>query len=89
MTDDEISGRLVALEILATMSLGLYLANTRNDPDYSKARAILDHMKAAIRNQAQVLPAAAQMAAQQYGDHLLGTVLENLRALRGEGGTTH
>jgi hypothetical protein len=89
MTDDEISGRLVALEILAMMSLGLYLANTRNDPDYSKARALLDHMKAAIRNQAQVLPPAAQMAAQQYGNQLLGTVLENLRVLRGEGGTTH
>ena len=83
MNDAEVSGRLVTLEVLAMTTLGLYLANSKNDPDFSKAKAMLDHLKASVHTQAQSLPPAAQRAAQKYADHLLGLVSENLRQLRG------
>jgi hypothetical protein len=89
MTSDEVSGRLVVLEVLSMMALGLYLANSRNDPDYSKARALLDHIRQTIAGQAQTLPLGTQTAAAKYADHLLETLFANLRQLHGEGGETH
>ena len=89
MNDVEVSGRLVTLEVLAMTTLGLYLANSKNDPDFSKAKAMLDHLKASVHTQAQSLPPAAQRAAQKYADHLLGLVSENLRQLRGERWSNH
>jgi hypothetical protein len=89
MTAEEITGRLVVLEVLSMTTLGLYLANSRNDPDYSKARALLDHIKQTIAGQVQMLPPSAQAAAAKYADHLVETLLANLRQLHGEGGATH
>lgn len=89
MTNDEIAARLLVLEAISSTALALYLANSRNDPDYSKAHALLGAIRQSIAQLATTSPPAAQMIAQQYGDHVLGMVEENLRALRGEGGRSH
>lgn len=89
MTNDEIAGRLVALEVFSMTALGLYLANSRNDPDYSIATAFIDHLRAAISSNAAVLPPGAKSAAEQYADHLVKVLAENVRQLRGESGQSH
>jgi hypothetical protein len=86
MTTDELAGRITAVEVIAMMALGLYLANSRTDPDYQKAGALLAHMRTSIKDQAAGLSPAAQKCATQYGDLLLEAVSQNLRSLRGEGG---
>jgi hypothetical protein len=89
MSNDEIEGRLAALEVFTMTAFGLYLANARNDPDYSKAGVLLDHTRAAVTSLATALPAEAQKAANDYADHLISVLQENLRSLRGEGGQSH
>jgi hypothetical protein len=63
MTNDEIAGRLVVLEVFVVTAFGLYLSNSRNDPDFSKATALLDHTRAAVSSLATTLPPQAQSAA--------------------------
>lgn len=86
MTVDEITGRLIAVETIAMMALGLYLSNSRNDADYQKASALLNHMREAIAESAKTQPQQVQVHAARYGQELLDAVSQNLRALRGEGG---
>jgi hypothetical protein len=38
ITNDEIAGRLVVLEVFVVTAFGLYLSNSRNDPDFSRRR---------------------------------------------------
>ena len=68
------------------MALGIYLANSRNDPDYQKAGAVIEAMRQSIAANAKALSAPAQAAALRHGQHLLDIVSGNLRSLRGEGG---
>lgn len=89
MSNDEIAGRLVALEVFAMTALGLYLANSKNDPDYQKAGALIEHLTNLVRTRANNLPPGAQMAADQYAQHLATELRTNLRNMRGEGGATH
>jgi hypothetical protein len=89
MDSDEISGRLIVLETFVMTSLGLYLANTRNDPTYSMAAAMLDHLREASVSNAAAAPPAVQAKAKAYSDHLAAVLTENLRLLRGEGGQAH
>lgn len=89
MSNDEIAGRLQVLEVFAMTTLALYMANSRNDPDYSKAFGLLDMMRGQVAELSTALPQGAQTAAKQYADHLTGLAKENLRNMRGEGGTTH
>jgi len=89
MSNDDIVGRLCALEIFSMTALGLYLANSRNDPDYAKATALLEHLRNSISLLASPLPAAAKAAAEAYGNHLLETLAQNLRTMRGEDGQSH
>ena len=86
MTTDELAGQIAAVEVIAMMALGMYLANSRNDPDYQKAGALIEHMRQSISQRSADLPLAARAHAVGYGNRLLDTVSENLRALRGEGG---
>jgi hypothetical protein len=89
MTNDEIAGRLVVLEAFSMTALGLYLANARNDPDFSKAAALLDHLKGTASSLAAGLPPTAKSAAETYADHLISVLTENLRSMRGEGTPPH
>jgi hypothetical protein len=89
MTNDEMMGRIVVLEAFAMAALGLYLANSRNDPDFSKAAALLKHLKGAASSLAVGLPPTAKLAAEGYADHLVSVLTENLRAMRGEGAPPH
>jgi hypothetical protein len=58
------------------MSLGLYLANSKNDPDYSKAAALLDHLRQTSTSIAATFPLAVQETARKYSDHLTTVLAE-------------
>jgi len=81
--DAELEGRLLALEVMAMSALGIYLSNSRNDPDMSKAIAFLNYLRQFIRDRASGLSEDARASADKWGDDLLSQVLENLRQLRG------
>ena len=89
MTNDEIAGRLVVLEVFAMTAFGLYLSNSRNDPDFSKAKELLDNTRAAVSSLANTLSPQAQSAAHVYANHLLSVLADNLKNLRGEGDRTN
>jgi len=71
------------------MALGVYLANSKNDPTYEKAGALIENMRQAIIRNAGALSPRARTLAIEHGNELLNTVRENLRALRGEGGAVN
>ena len=79
----QLTGRLQAVETLAVASLGLYLANSSNDPDFSKSRSLLDFIRNFSNAKANDLEPEAADAARHHADDLLSQVLENLRLLRG------
>ena len=83
---EELKGCLLANETIAMMALGMYLGNVKNDPDYEKAQAAIEHMRSAIRTDARKLSPAARNSAESHGEHLLSVVIENLRSLRGKSG---
>jgi hypothetical protein len=89
MNQDETSGRLIVLETFAMMALGLYLANSRNDPDYSKSAALLEDLRQSSVSIASASGPAVKAAAQAYSEHLTSILAENLRNMRGEGGQSH
>jgi hypothetical protein len=89
MNQDEISARLIVLETFAMMALGLYLANSRNDPDYSRSSALVEQLRqASVANAASAGP-SVRTAAKQYADHLASILGDNIRGLRGEAGQSH
>ena len=84
MSNEELVGRVAALEVIAMTALGLCVANARNDPDYQKARSLLATMRDALKTQSATLPDEARDHASSYGNHLLDAVAKKLRVLRGE-----
>src|SRR5262245_56782227 len=65
MSNEELEGRVAALEVIAMTALGFCVANTRNDPDYWKAGVILGNMRDALKTQAacsSLKPAITQLA---------------------------
>jgi hypothetical protein len=89
MSNDEIAGRLHVLEHFVMAALGLYLADGREDPDYTRATALLDHLRGSAVASSVHLPLGAQQATQDYADHLVDFLIRGVRTLRGEGGQTH
>jgi hypothetical protein len=83
VSNEELSGRMMTLEVIAITALGLYIANSRNDPDLTLARGLLDHLRNMIDQKARELPDAAALSARSYSDELLSQVLESLNVLRG------
>jgi hypothetical protein len=86
MSNEELVGRIAALEVIAMTALGLCLANGWNDPTHRKSGALLATMRDALQTQAETLPRDAQRHATGYGNHLIDAVAAKLRALRGEDG---
>ena len=84
MSNEEIVGRMAALEVIAMTGLGLHLANIRNDPDHQKSGVLLATMRDALRTQAATLPTEARQHTIYYGDHLLDAVGQLYRG-RGSG----
>ena len=74
MSNEEVVGRMAALEVIAMTALGLHLANTRNDPDHRRSGVLLATMRDALRTQAATLPIEAQKHTVCYGNHLLDAV---------------
>ena len=81
MSNEEMMGRMAALEVIAMTALGLHLANIRNDPDHQKSGVVLATMRDALRTQAAALPTEAQKHTICYGDHLLDAVGQLYRGL--------
>ena len=77
MSNEELQGRIAALEVIAMTALGLQLANVRHDPDYQKSNDFLSHMREAIDAQAASLPLEAQKHATNYDHALLEAVASN------------
>jgi hypothetical protein len=71
-----------------TMS-GIMLASAPNDPDFSKAQAILEHVRQVVQAAAAVHPPAVQLAAKRYAEALLAQAAENLPRMRGTPGARH
>jgi hypothetical protein len=84
MSNEELVGRIAALEVIAMTALGLHLANARHDPDYQKSGEFLATMRDALDAQAASLPVEAQKHATRYGNFLLDAVAKNLPLLRGD-----
>jgi len=76
MPNEEIAGRIAALEVIAITALGLHLVNIRNDPDHRRSGALLATMRDALRTQAATLPTEAQQHTICYGNHLLDSVAQ-------------
>ena len=74
MSNEELMGRVAALEVIAMTALGLHLADARSDPDYKNSGALLAAMRDALTTQAATLTAEARSHAINYGNHLLDAV---------------
>ena len=68
MSNDEMVGRMAALEVIAMTALGLHLVNSRNDPDHQRSGVLLATMRDALRTQAATLPTEAQQHTICYGN---------------------
>jgi hypothetical protein len=45
MSNEEMVGRIAALEVIAMTALGLHLAHARNDPDHQRSGVLLATMQ--------------------------------------------
>jgi hypothetical protein len=81
MSNEEMVGRIAALEVIAMTALGLHLANSRSDPDHRRSGVLLATMRDALRTQAATLPTEAQKHTMCYGNHLLDAVGQIYRGL--------
>jgi hypothetical protein len=74
MSNEEMVGRIAALEVIAMTALGLHFVNIRNDPDHQRSGVLLTTLRDALRTQAATLPTEAQKHTMCYGNHLLDAV---------------
>ena len=81
MSNEEVVGRIAALEVIAMTALGLHLANISNDPDHERSGLLLATMRDALRTQAATLPTEAQKHTICYGTHLLDAAAQIHRGL--------
>ena len=83
MNEDAIVARLAGLETLAAGCLTFLLASAGNDPDLSKAKGILDTLKAEADQGLKHLPAHIQAESKAYLANITNQILTNVSALRG------
>ena len=86
MSNEQVAGRIAVIETLSITALGLYLANSSNDPDYSKANFLLDWLQRSISERVANLNLDAKIDAEQYAGEVITTLRSQLRVLRGEAG---
>ena len=86
MPNDEIEGKIAVLEAFTMMALGLHLANASNDPDFSKAKDVLDALRDGAWERTSTLSLDAKREARRYSANLIAIISANLRTLRGETG---
>lgn len=83
MNENGIIARLTALEILSASCFTFLLASAGDDPDLSKAKAILNALKADVDQGLKHLPEDTQAEAKTYLANITCNILQNVRALRG------
>lgn len=86
---DLLHGRLAAIEMIATMAFGMYLANAANDPLGEKAEAAIQFGEEQIQHRVKDFPPLAQAEAVRFGQFALSQVRENLSFLRGAPSSKH
>jgi len=84
---DAIIARLAALEVLTGSCFTFLLASAGNDPDLSKAKAILDVVRQTGEEGLSHLPDELRKEALAVLSHQINQVMTNLAALRGTVGT--
>jgi hypothetical protein len=89
LTNDEIVGRLLVLEVFTITAFGLCLENAQNDADFSKSGRLLEQTREAISSLAMTLPPEARVPAEQYASQLLTVLTQHLRDLTGGGEQSH
>lgn len=88
MEDRDIIARLAALEVLAGAGIAVVLASAGNDPDLSKAKAILDAIQIEGNAGLAHLPETIRKEAESILGGLLGRVMRTAASFRG-GGSGH
>jgi hypothetical protein len=79
MSNEELVGRIAALEVIAMTALGLYLAHARDESDYQTDGILLASMWDALKSQAATLSTEARKHVLVYGNRLLDAVEKNCR----------
>lgn len=84
MTDEEIRGRLVVLEVFCMSALGIIFSLTGpSDPNHQKAIATLDALQSAAKKRLiEASDPGIVQAGETYLDELLSTISENLGLMR-------
>lgn len=75
--------RIAALEVISGSALTFLFASAGNDPDLSKAKALLDVIRHDGEKGFAHLPESIRNEANAYLSNLLSQVMSNLPALRG------
>jgi hypothetical protein len=82
--------RVAVLESISVAIMAIYLANARNDPDYSRAKALLDAIRSDAVRGIGFLPDDVRKEGEAYLDKLLEKLFASLPSMRGEsGGQSH
>lgn len=83
MSQHSIIARLAALETLSASCFTFLLASSGNDPDLSKAKAILEVVKQEADKGLADLPPITRGEAKRYLAGLIENILQNVTKLRG------
>ena len=83
MNENAILARLTALEVLSASCFTFLLASAGNDPDLSKAKAILNALNTDADEGLKHLPEGTQAEAKAYLASITSNILQNVQALRG------
>ncbi len=81
LTNEQLQGRLKAVEVFAMTALGLYLAGARNHP---KAEALLEALRDVVETESRTMPEAAAQSARDTVQELVDNLSRNLPLLHGE-----
>jgi len=84
MDEERLIARFGALENVCVITLALCLANSRNDPDFSKAEALLAALERDGHAGMAHLSPEVQQEGRVYLSNLLRMVLRTIPALRGD-----
>ena len=81
LTNEQLEGRLKAVEVFAMTALGLYLAGARNRP---KAEALLDALRDVVETETKTMPEAAAQSARDTVREIADNLSRNLPLLHVE-----
>jgi hypothetical protein len=81
LTNEQLEGRLKAVEVFAMTALGLYLASARNHPE---AKALFNALSNVVETETQTMTEGAAQSARHTVRELVENLSRNLPLLHGE-----